>query len=81
MQINLQKYQDILDKSNFVKYYGKVSKVVGLTIESDGPEVDIGELCAIHASRGRRSIRAEVVGFKDNRALLMPLGEMAGVGP
>jgi flagellum-specific ATP synthase len=81
MRINLQKYRDILDKSDFIKYYGRVSKVVGLTIESDGPEVDIGELCLLHASRGKRVIKAEVVGFKDNRVLLMPLGEMTGVGP
>ena len=81
MQISLQKFHNILDKSDFIKYYGKVSKVVGLTIESDGPEVDIGELCKLHASKGRRVINAEVVGFKDNKVLLMPLGEMTGVGP
>lgn len=81
MHISLQKYHDILEKSDFIQYYGKVSKVVGLTIESDGPEVDIGELCKLHASKGKRVIQAEVVGFKDNKALLMPLGEMTGVGP
>ncbi len=77
----LAKYHDILNRSDFIKYYGKVSKVVGLTIESDGPEVDIGELCRLHASRGKRVIQTEVVGFKDNKVLLMPLGEMTGVGP
>lgn len=81
MHIDLQKYRSILEKSDFIKYYGKVSKVVGLTIESDGPEVDIGELCMLHASRGKRIINAEVVGFKHSKVLLMPLGEMAGVGP
>jgi len=81
MQISLQRYHDILDRSSFVRHFGKVSKVVGLTIESEGPQVDIGELCMIHASRGRSKIQAEVVGFKDNRVLLMPLGDMAGVGP
>lgn len=81
MQINLQKYRDALDKNDYTVYYGRVSKVVGLTIESDGPEVDIGELCLIHASKGKRTINAEVVGFKDNKVLLMPLGEMTGVGP
>ena len=81
MHISLQKYHDILERSDFIKYYGKVSKVVGLTIESDGPEVDIGELCKLYASKGRRVINAEVVGFRDNKTLLMPLGEMTGVGP
>lgn len=81
MHNGLQKYHDILTRSNFIQYYGKVSKVVGLTIESNGPEVDIGELCKLHASRGKRIIQAEVVGFKDSKVLLMPLGEMTGVGP
>jgi flagellum-specific ATP synthase len=81
VQINLQKYRDLLERSDFAQYYGRVSKVVGLTIESEGPEVDIGELCLIHASKGKHVIRAEVVGFRDNKVLLMPLGEMTGVGP
>jgi len=81
MHISLQRYYDILENSSFVRHFGRVSKVVGLTIESDGPQVDIGELCMIHASRGKKLIQAEVVGFKDNKVLLMPLGDMAGVGP
>ena len=80
-QINLQKYHDLLEKSSFVKYLGRVSKVVGLTIESDGPEVDIGRLCKLYASRGKRIIQTEVVGFRDSKVLLMPLGDMSGVGP
>lgn len=81
MYINLQKYRDILEQSEFSEYYGRVSKVVGLTIESEGPEVNIGELCKLHVSRGNKTINAEVVGFRDNKVLLMPLGEMAGIGP
>ena len=81
MHINLQKYREVLEHSEFSEYYGRVSKVVGLTIESDGPEVNIGELCKLHTSRGNKIINAEVVGFKDNKVLLMPLGEMSGIGP
>lgn len=81
LHINLQKYRDALAKNDYTEYYGRVSKVVGLTIESDGPEVDIGELCIIHSSRGKGTINAEVVGFKDNKVLLMPFGEMTGIGP
>jgi flagellar protein export ATPase FliI len=81
MQINLQKYRDVLEESEFSEYYGRVSKVVGLTIESDGPEVNIGELCKLHISRGNKILNAEVVGFKDSKVLLMPLGEMSGIGP
>jgi flagellum-specific ATP synthase len=78
--VNLQKFFNILDTSDFIQFNGKVTKVVGLTIESDGPEVDVGELCYLYSSRGKNVIRAEVVGFRDNKALLMPLGEMTGVG-
>lgn len=79
--MNLQRFRNILQKSDFIQYSGRVSKVIGLTIESDGPEVNIGGLCKLHASRGDSVIQAEVVGFKDNKVLLMPLGEMRGIGP
>ena len=67
--INLSKYHDALNKANLIEYAGKVCKVVGLTIESCGPEVNIGEICRINALRGNKKIAAEVVGFKENRVL------------
>lgn len=79
--IDLMKYHEILSKQDFIEYTGKVSKVVGLTIESDGPEANIGEICRINALRSKKQINAEVVGFKDNKVLLMPLGDMSGIGP
>jgi flagellum-specific ATP synthase len=79
--VNLSKYQDILEKTNLIEYIGKVTKVVGLTIESNGPEVNIGEICRINALRENKKIAAEVVGFRDNKVLLMPLGNMSGIGP
>ncbi len=81
MNVDLNKFRDVLGKNDFIEYTGKVSKVVGLTIEANGPEVNIGELCKIHTAKNGRYINAEVVGFKDNRVLLMPLGEMNGIGP
>jgi len=81
ISIDLNKYREALDRSDFIEYCGRISKVVGLTIESEGPEVNIGELCYLRASRGKKTINAEVVGFKDSKVLLMPLGEMAGIGP
>lgn len=79
--INLGKYRSIVNSNDFIEYRGRVSKVVGLTIESEGPEANIGELCYLNTLHGHNSISAEVVGFKDNKVLLMPLGEMNGVGP
>jgi flagellum-specific ATP synthase len=76
----LEKYQKLLDERSFVRYMGRVTKVVGLTIESEGPETHVGALCTIR-SRGHRSIMAEVVGFRDKNVLLMPIGDMSGIGP
>jgi len=79
--ITLKKYKMALAGSPFIEYTGRVSKVVGLTIESDGPEANIGELCEIMTMREGRSVYAEVVGFRDGKALMMPLGSLNGVGP
>jgi flagellum-specific ATP synthase len=61
---------------------GKVSKVVGLTIESIGPDANLNDLCRITAKDNPNiEVMAEVVGFKDNRILLMPYESVDGVGP
>jgi flagellum-specific ATP synthase len=57
---------------------GRVSEVAGLVIESVGPAALIGEVCEIQISQGQ-PIRAEVVGFRDNRVLLMPIGALDGI--
>jgi len=59
---------------------GKVSKVVGLIIEATGPSAAVGDLCRVDVCRGE-PVLAEVVGFRDGRLLMMPLGEMEGVAP
>jgi flagellum-specific ATP synthase len=76
--MNWQAYHRFLDHKNMYKYEGHVKKVVGLTIESRGPEINVGNLCQIRADG--KNIRAEVVGFNENNLLLMPLGEMSGIG-
>lgn len=76
--VDINKYRYILDK-NYVKKFGKVSRVVGLTIESEGPDVSIGNCCRINTKDGK-SVLAEVVGFKDKKILLMPYGNIEGVG-
>jgi flagellum-specific ATP synthase len=60
---------------------GRVSNLIGLVIEATGLRAEIGELCMIAAGRQRLPVPAEVVGFRDGRTLLMPLGEMEGIGP
>lgn len=81
IQINLEKYRKALQKKQFVCFKGQVTKVVGLTIESNGPETHVGELCRILNPRLNREVLAEVVGFRDRSVLLMPLGEMTGIAP
>jgi flagellum-specific ATP synthase len=62
-----------------VQRVGTVTGVAGLIIESEGPNVGIGELCIVRSSRTEFSLRAEVVGFREHRVLLMPLGDTSGL--
>lgn len=81
MTVDLKKYEAILESRSFLKKTGKVSRVIGLTIEADGPAVDVGEICTIDTSGGKDRINAEVVGFREKHVLLMPLGDMKGISP
>ncbi|MDR1689576.1 MAG: flagellar protein export ATPase FliI [Clostridiales bacterium] len=78
--INLGKYRRALEKV-YIKKLGRVSQVVGLTIESIGPDVNLGSSCEIKANKYAPPVMSEVVGFKNNNILLMPLGDMSGIGP
>ncbi len=69
----------LVDKDYF-KSLGKVVKVVGLTIESVGPEAKLRDLCEIIVEGSEERIKAEVVGFKDKRLLLMPYENVEGIG-
>lgn len=80
-KIDLDKYFNILNDVNLVQYSGSVTRVVGLTIESKGPGVELGEICKIYPLKSKEPIVAEVVGFKEENVILMPLGEMEGIGP
>ncbi|MFY0542787.1 flagellar protein export ATPase FliI [Brevibacillus sp. H7] len=79
--LNIAKYKETLQEINPIRVNGKVTQVVGLTIESQGPEVKLGEICQIYSQHGEEPISAEVVGFRDNKVLLMPLGELTSIGP
>ena len=78
----LQKVQDAVKSCISIKLTGKVTQVIGLVIESKGPVVSVGELCYIHShTEGAPSVPAEVVGFREGYVMLMPVGEMQGIGP
>nr|WP_144920131.1 flagellar protein export ATPase FliI [Paenibacillus bovis] len=77
---NLIPYMNNIDT---FKRYGKVSKVVGLMLESQGPDCKIGDVCIIHAGGKRKDkkILAEVVGFKEQSIILMPYSDIQEVAP
>ncbi len=78
--INLKKYYNLTDNT-FYKKLGRVVKIVGLTIESVGPDAKLKDLCKIIPDgEPDKYILAEVVGFKDKKILLMPFENMEGIG-
>lgn len=79
IQSFLNKAEELIDNTQTIKIYGKVTKAVGLIIEGIGINASIGDICEIITDED--SIEAEVVGFKDGTILLSPLGETYGVRP
>lgn len=59
---------------------GRVTKIVGMVVEADGPLLSIGSRCKLESVSGRK-IPAEIIGFRDNRVVLMPYGESDGIAP
>lgn len=78
---SVSQVQSILTTTPTFERAGRVVQVVGLVIESSGPHARLGDLCWIHSETEQEPIAAEVVGFRENRVLLMPLGELQGVQP
>jgi len=64
-----------------IQVRGKVTNIVGLVVEGHGPGSAMGGMCEIYSRSRKDSIMAEVVGFRDKRVLLMPLGDLSGIGP
>lgn len=78
-EFDAEKYRVLLHR-DYAVHYGKVSKVVGLTVESVGPPCKLNDLCEILSKDGLTRVMAEVVGFKDNNVLLMPFDSVDGIG-
>ena len=73
----LRRVQD----ARVVRNQGRVIQLIGLVIESEGPLAAVGEICRIESARHDGFTLAEVVGFRNNHVLLMPLGEIHGIHP
>ena len=81
LSVDLDKYKKV-SKQTFFRKLGKVVNVVGLTIESAGPDAKLGDLCRIipGAEEKTAPVMAEVVGFRDRKTLLMPYDAVDGIG-
>jgi len=78
---NLDRYIDRLPAIDSLVVNGKVTQVLGLVIEATCSAVSVGDMCHIFPQSGGPPLPAEVVGFRGRKVLLMPLGDMRGVGP
>jgi flagellum-specific ATP synthase len=75
----MQRYLDAVRSAEFVRKLGHVRQLGGLGIESNGPDTVIGEICEVRPRHGA-PVLAEVVGLREGRAILMPYGEIEGLG-
>lgn len=73
---------EIIPEIDSVKVSGKITKIVGLLLESNGPSCSLGEMCIVRNKyTGINTCKAEVVGFSDGQVMLMAIGSLDGVGP
>lgn len=79
MQINFDKYDEIINNCHLTEDSGKVTEVTGLLIKGFLPGASVGSVCSIETPHSTKPLLAEVVGFKDRQVLMMALNEMRGV--
>lgn len=77
----IQVLEGRIAQSQTLEHIGRVAQVTGLLIESDGPQGKLGDVCEIVSDEYGLTVFAEVVGFREHRVLLMPLGDMDGIHP
>jgi len=80
LDLQLSRYETLLERVHLTEDSGKITQVIGQLMMGYIPGATIGSVCEVHPSQGLPKFLAEVVGFKDRNVLLMPLGEMRGVG-
>ncbi len=80
----LARAAEAVHEADLARRQGFVSNLIGLVVEVTGLQAEVGEVCLVGTDRNRARqdpVPAEVVGFRDGRTLLMPLGELHGIGP
>jgi type III secretion protein N (ATPase) len=78
--VNLSRLHDALDRAAPLRLHGRVTRLAGPVIEAAAAGLRVGEAVEI-ATPGRPPVAAEVVGLREERVVLLPLGDPAGVGP
>ena len=78
VRIDLDPYIQVLSELDPMCWSGQVRDIVGLLVESEGPAAGVGDFCEIRTGAGR-SIRTQVIGFREGRVLLLPLEETDGL--
>ena len=81
MNVDLSKYRAAIAESRNIVAVGYVTRIIGLVIEGDGPDVPVGSMCRIIPREGSAPVEAEVVGFREGRILMMPLSNPQGISP
>ena len=71
----IENVRQAVQNANLYTYLGKIDKIVGTTVEAMGPACKIGDVCTIDVPGDNPPVKAEVVGFRENRVLLMPYEE------
>ncbi len=77
----LEKFSEVIQKTDLIRVNGKVVDVIGLVIVSVGPNAVLGEICTIFDQKGSEICKAEVVGFKNGRVLSIAIGEIHNISP
>ena len=80
INIDFNLLEQSINNINSIYREGTVKQIIGLTIEVQGIKAFVGELCAIYNGEGK-PISCEVVGFREEAVLLMPLGELINISP
>ncbi len=80
VSMQLEKYKESLERISLTLEIGKVTQVTGQLLLGYVPGATVGSICEVYSSYDDHSFEAEVIGFRDRNILLMPLGDMQGVG-
>lgn len=81
LRLDFAKYRTALKGRSALRLEGRVARVIGLSVEVTGLRLAVGEVCTIHPEQSAAWISAEVVGFHQDRLIVMPFSDTHGVRP